>query len=367
MAIRKIRSSWWVDFRVEGQRYRMRSPENSRAGASAYELVVRQRLARGNAATPTPRPKKETLSEFASEWQATYVRANNKPSEQRNKALALKNHLLPVFGKLSLADIDAAAIESYKLSKLQAGQSAKSVNLQLAILAKCLSTAHEWGRLAAPPRIKHLKTVSQRLDFLSDVEAQRIIDHADEPVWREMVHLALRTGLRLGELLGLEWQDVDLVGRQLTVARSIVRGIVGTPKNGKTRYVPLTSDVTAALQAMPRRNLRVFCRNNGNPFGYSDAGRAIERLCRRAGVRQVSWHVLRHTFASHLAARNVPLPIIKDLLGHSTIAMTMRYAHLSQSSLRDAVQVLEPRRSETFAGAGRCPPVAHETVTAAQL
>jgi integrase len=340
MSVRKIGKTWWVDFRFNRERYRSRSPENSRAGALNYEVVMRQKLARGESLSK-PKHTEEIFSEFVIEWTKTYVLTNNKPSEQRMKMFTMKNHLNPFFGRLSLAKISSTLVEQYKAQKLSEGLSPKTINNHLTILAKCLHTARDWGRVENCPTIKHLKTTSQRLDFLSPTESQQLIEHASYPMWQEMVFLALRTGLRMGELFGLEWQDIDFQRRQLTVQRSIVRGIIGTPKNGKVRYIPLTEDVCRALYELRKPSGLIFAREDGSPLSHRMAANAIRQMCKRAGIRSVSWHILRHTFASQLASRGVPLPAIKDLLGHSTITMTMRYAHLAPSTLRDAVNVLE--------------------------
>lgn len=342
MSARKLRNSWWIDFRFERKRYRRKSPDNTKVGAQAYESLVRQRLARGEPliSETLVEPK---FAEFSIEWMNTYVQTNNKPSEQRTKMFTLKNHLVPHFGRFSLKDISSAMVERYKAQKLRDGLSAKTVNNHLIVLSKCLHTAKEWGQVESFPAVKHLKTTSQRLDYLSPIESQQLIENANYPMWREMAFLALRTGLRLGELFGLDWEDVDFKRKQIAVQRSIVNGIVGTPKSGKARYVPLTDEVCRAIYPTRRAAGLLFARADGSPLSHRIASNAIRQMCKRAGIRSVSWHVLRHTFASQLASRGVSLTVIKELLGHSTIAMTMRYAHLAPSTLREAVRVLEDR------------------------
>lgn len=342
MSVRKIRSTWWVDFRSEGQRRRIKSPDNSRAGAVAYEMVLRQRIARGEPARPTAsRDREPLLQEFAPDWLETYARTNNKPSEYRSKRLTMQNHLLPMFGNYRLSEITTQEVEVFKAAKLREGLRPKSINNYLAVLSKCLSIANDWGRVSSLPKVTYFRAVSQRLDFLSPEESDQLIRGAHVPMWTEMAVLGLRTGMRLGELFGLDWQDIDFDRHQLTVERSIVRGQVGTPKNGRTRHIPLSPATETALRSIRKHSGLVFSRHDGTPLSYNDASKALHRLCDRTGVRRISWHVLRHTFASHLAVQGVPLPIIKDLLGHYSIVMTMRYAHLAPSSLSDAVAILD--------------------------
>jgi integrase len=157
-----------------------------------------------------------------------------------------------------------------------------------------------------------------------------------------MILLALKAGLRQGELLALRWEDVDLVAGKLRIARSVTRGVVTTPKSGKGREVPLSDAAVRALKS--HRHLRgelVFCDGAGEMFTKGLCKWPLRRACKRAGLRHVGWHVLRHTFASHLVMRNVPLKAVQELLGHATIEMTMRYTHLSPDARRDAVRVLD--------------------------
>jgi integrase len=148
--------------------------------------------------------------------------------------------------------------------------------------------------------------------------------------------------LRIGELRALRWQDVDQVAGRLVVRLNVVNGIVGTPKSGHAREIALGNEVRTALKA--HRHLRgplVFCDLAGRVLTVGEPRYAMERICKRAGLRQIGWHVLRHSFASHLAMRGAPLKAIQELLGHATIQMTMRYSHLAPEVAREAVRLLD--------------------------
>lgn len=349
MSARKFGTSWWVDFRHRGERYRKRSPDNSKAGTQAYEAVLRDKLSRGQSLEEDKRRPCATYEVFASEWVKTYVQANCKPSEVGNKAGILKLHLVPWFGKMPLNEITTLQIEQYKAAKIKKGLSTKTVNNHLATLSKSLSCAFEWGKLAfAHSKIKRLKMTSGRTDFLSPIETHQLLQDHSEPMWNAMILVALRTGMRFGELLGLDWQDIDWERKIITVRQSLVRGILGTPKSGKIRHIPMALEVVSTLADMRRVRGFVFSLNEQT---HRVALNAIHRICKRSGVRKVSWHILRHTFASHLAMEGVPIPVVQQLLGHSSIVMTMRYAHLSPSKLGEAVavfQALEKREVEKF-------------------
>ncbi len=334
-----------VDFQHAGgtrTRVRKRSPVQTRRGAEEYERQVRQELLAGTygKGEVVPRP---TLVAFSKEFLSTYAVNNNKPSSIESKRYMLEMHLVPALGCHRLDEIGQKEIEMYKSQKLKAGLSPKSINNQLTTLHKLLDVAVDWGILEHVPRVKWLKGPKAEFDFLTFEEADRLLAAA-APKWFPMIALALKTGLRMGELLALECGDVDLVTGRLVVRRSNWRGQVGSPKNGRSREIPLSEATVRLLKA--HRHLQgdlVFCDERGGSLAYEAGREPLRRACRRAGLRKIGWHTLRHSFASHLAMRGVPMKAIQELMGHSTIEMTMRYAHLSPDLKKDAVQLLDRR------------------------
>jgi integrase len=348
MSTRKIRNAWWVDFRINGTRHRVRSPENTQTGAKAYEAVLRHRLTNGQPVKPaSPKAATRTFADFSKEWFETYVRTNNKPSTQALRWSALTSHLVPAFGDLPLAEIDVTKVERYKMAKLAEGLSAGTINLYVSILAKCLHDAVEWGMLAVAPKTKFLRQPRHRFDFLSHEEADRLVAAMPAMPWQQMATLALNTGLRIGEICGLQWNDIDMKTRQLVVRRSVALGMVGSTKNNRERQIPLSAAAVAALAQMPRDQDFVFHSKNGTLLIHGTARTQMIQACERAGLRQIGWHVLRHTFASWLVSDGVPIPVVQSLLGHANIEMTMRYSHMAPSSFRSAIDVLERRCNPT--------------------
>jgi integrase len=205
-----------------------------------------------------------------------------------------------------------------------------------------LSVARDWKIIKHIPKVEWLKTPEPPYDFLSFEEAGKMIE-SGESMWRNMIVTALKTGLRLGELLGLCWSDINLDTGLLVVRHNLIRGVLGTPKNGRTREVPLCDDVIHALRGH-RRDYHfgdfVFCRPGGEPNTDNSSRKPLRRACRKAGIREIGWHVLRHTFASHLVMRGASMKAVQELLGHSDIKTTMRYSHLSPEIRRDTVQML---------------------------
>lgn len=356
MPIRHIGKSWFVDFRFGGDRCRKRSPLNSKEGAYAYELFLRKEAgvygsigAALRAHTPHNHFPCPTLAEFAPRWFKGYVVVNNRWAEQRHKRNTFAQHILPEFGHLRLCDIGLEEIEGYKGRKRELGLSAKTINNHLAMLHRCLTCAKEWKVLRTDvPRIPLLRSPLPSFHFLPDLDCEKLLAAATPGVPRTMILMGLRTGMRFCELAALRWQDVDLVRGSITVCRSMVDGRVAPPKNGRIRHLPLTSDLTLALSELQHVGEIVFHRGDGRMFDYNRAWKLIDHISREASIEHVSWHDLRHTFASELVERGASLLAVQRLLGHSDIQVMMRYSHLGKDSLRSAISLLgDGQRSST--------------------
>ncbi len=360
MAVRKIKGSWWVDFMYQSERLRRRSPSNTKAGAEAFEVHLRQTVATHGsvktalaALTFRDEAMPVTFAVFAERWQREYVAVNNKPSERYTKQIVLRTHLVPMFGQLPLSAITLAKVDQFKQRALERGLAPKSVNNYLTILRKCLSTAVEWEVLAVVPRIRLLKVATPGFRYLSDAEVAALVTAA-YGVWRDMILVGARTGLRFSEMSALDWSDLDLRNGLLTVRHGRVLGQVSSPKNNRIRHVPLTADVRAALAPRQTATGLVF-ENAGRPVAPQTASVRLHAICERAGIKPHGWHVLRHTFASHLAQRGASLQAIKELLGHSSLTMVLRYAHLAPEYLAQTIRLLDAAPPLRFTAA-RCQP-----------
>ena len=345
MAARKIRNTWWIDFSYAYKRYRIRSPENTQAGAKAYEAVLRQKLSRGepvDKATLQPEP---LFAEFVEKWYSEYVIPNNKYSEQRSKRYVLNSTLIPFFGKIPVSKITAHHTEQFKAQWVKKGVSNKTIKNYLTILNTCLKSAYEWLELkGAPPKIKWPKCNPTSIDFLSPDECELLLKHAEGVVY-EMVLMALRTGMRQGELKGLQWSSIDWENRIVAVrhSRDDRMKMLVPPKSNRERHIPLDTDVYEALYERKRGTGYVFLDADKQPFDYHRMERRLTKACEEAGLRKIGWHTLRHTFASLLVMRGVPMTAVQQLMGHSNITTTMRYAHLAPSTSRAAIDMLNPK------------------------
>jgi site-specific recombinase XerD len=144
--------------------------------------------------------------------------------------------------------------------------------------------------------------------------------------------------------MALEWTDIDLLKRRLCIQRSAWKGHVTVPKNGRLRYVPMTSRLASALRDFRHlRSQRVLCTREGAPLTQREVQGLVRRAARRANIRKVGVHVLRHTFCSHLSMRGAPVRAIQELAGHQEIGTTQRYMHLSPAAIASAIGLLERR------------------------
>jgi integrase len=148
-------------------------------------------------------------------------------------------------------------------------------------------------------------------------------------ITRDVVIFALNTGMRRGEILNLKWDQVDLVTGCITVTKT---------KRGKQRKIPINEAVRHVLESQSRGSVYVFHRN-GKPA--KSVRTAFEQSVKKADISHCRFHDLRHTFATRLVLGGVSLPVVKELLGHSTITTTMRYAHPTPESKKSAVALLD--------------------------
>jgi len=163
-------------------------------------------------------------------------------------------------------------------------------------------------------------------------------------VIREMILTALRTGMRLGELIGLQWSSINWQNQTITVRHSMCyysKDLI-SPKSNRARNIPMDVDVYEMLLRRKKDTGFVFTDATNKPLGGRRLLNDLKKVAQKVGLRPIGWHTLRHTFASHVATV-APLHALQSLLGHSSISTTMRYAHVAPSTLRSAIDALNPK------------------------
>ena len=231
----------------------------------------------------------------------------------------------------------------------------KTVNNVVGVLSKMIRTALDWGVIEKVGfRVKPLKAGTDEMKFYEDSEFERlVIASAKVNAQAELITLlGGEAGLRAGEMQGLEWSDIDFDRRLMNVQRSVWCGVVGTPKGGRSRRVPMTVRLTAALKGV--RHLRgervlVLPAHESNMKALKWIRSQMKSAQRLAGLEATGGvHILRHTFCSRLAMRGRSVLEIQKLAGHANLTTTMRYMHLAPSVLTSAIGSLErPVRTDS--------------------
>jgi len=190
----------------------------------------------------------------------------------------------------------------------------------------------KWGYLDRMPEIPDIVCPETGFDWYQPHEAAALIAAARDAWEKALLMFPLHTGARMGEQRAVRWVDIDFDRRRIHFRQSAPKGmdLVKAPKSNRHRWVDLTPELADALRAIRHGNELVFCRDDGsklNPGQFHEVQWAAQR---RAGLRRIRWHELRHSYASILASGGMPLLMISGLLGHSTSKMSERYAHLAE-------------------------------------
>jgi len=346
------RGGWEVDVRLvlpdnSEHRERRKAPVTTKTAAQrwgeAREREWYQELTRPQMTAAAPK-EVPTLEIFAPRFLAGYARANRqKPSGIAAKEMIVRVHLSPALGPKRLDAITNEDVQRLKHQLLD--KASKTVNNILTVLNVLLKTAVEWDLIERLPcTIRLLPVTKGSTKFYDFDEFERLVAAAKMSDARAylLVLLAGEAGLRLGEMVALEWSDVDFVKRHLCIQRSAWKGQIASPKSGRLRYVPLTTRLAGALQ--DHRHLRgplVLYQDDGSALTEGVVQGFVRRAAQRAGLNNNGPHMLRHTFCSHLAMRGAPARAIQELAGHQDLTTTQRYMHLSPAALDGAIRLLE--------------------------
>lgn len=348
------RGGWEVDIRVvlpddSEHRQRRKAQVTSKSAAQRWgEDREREWYYQLTHPQPKDEPAEEvpTLQDFAQRFLDGHARANQqKPSGVASKDSILRVHLIPMLGSKRL---DAITTEDVQRLKSHLSERApKTVNNVLTVLSVLLKQAVDWQVIAQTPcTIRLLSTSKPKMGFYDFDEYEQLVCAAkalDSQAYL-IVLLGGEAGLRCGEIIALEWSDVDLGKRQLCVQRSEWRGHVTVPKGGRLRYVPMTVRLAVALREYRHVGVgRVICQRDGVPLTQDMVGDHVRRAARRAQIVTSGVHRLRHTFCSHLAMRGAPARAIQELAGHQDLTTTQRYMHLSPAAIEGAIRLLDQR------------------------
>ncbi len=345
--VRKRRGRWVADYRDPLGIRRWLTFDTKREAELALATSVQQGR---QASRPLVNPD-ILVAAYATRW-LEQVRPTLKPRSFVGYEEKLRRHILPVFGMLRVRQLDRARIKALLMEKLTSGLSPDSVRLIHATTRAMLNAALDDGLIVANPadklgkllRLGRTRSVRQeQIRAFDREELERFLGASLEaaPRLHPLLLTLARTGLRLGEALGLQWNDVDLEGRELRVVRALsITGELGTPKSGRSRTVDLSRGLRDVLSQLDLRQMNewlarpvesqgerpawVFPSQAGTPLDHANVGKAFKRVLRAAGLPEHhSPHDLRHTFASLLLQQGESPVYVQRQLGHASIQLTV--------------------------------------------
>ncbi len=328
MAVFKKNKIWYIDYYYQGRRIREAIGESKKLAEKA--LVIRKaEIVQGKFEIQSIEPS-IAFDELATMY-IEYAKINKKSWKRDVTSL---RSLLLFFGNKRLKDISPFLVEKYKQKRKEEVKPA-TVNRELACMKHMFSLAIKWGKTTKNPvkEVKLFKENNQRLRFLTEDEIYRLIESCSKQ-FKPVVITAINTGMRLNEILGLKWKDIDF-------ERNLI--ILDESKSGSPRQIPISDVLKETLINLNPKSTEehLFLNKFGKP--YRDVREAFDRALRKAKIYNFRFHDLRHTFASHLVMSGIDLVTVKELLGHKTIQMTMRYSHLSGKHKQQAVNILQRR------------------------
>ena len=209
-----------------------------------------------------------------------------------------------------------------------------SINRYLEILSKMFNLAIDNGDLSENPlkKVDNLKEDNHIIRFLKDDEETRLYASIDiiAPYLRPIVTTALQTGMRRGEIFNMKWGNIDFATRNIYLLDT---------KSGKSREIPISDKLYSVLQSIPRVSEYVFVNPSTNK-PYVDIKRAFNQVKKQARIENFRFHDLRHTFATRMVMAGVDLFTLMEILGHTNVTTTMRYAHVIPGKKMEAIQKL---------------------------
>jgi integrase len=257
-----------------------------------------------------------------------------KLSTQKKYLSTFRTHLLPAFGPMRLCEIEALVLQRFVLAKLHAGLSWESCDLFRNLMSKVFTVAKQWnffaGENPASAVMLPEKTPVREKHALSLAQIHELLNHLREPC-HTMVLLGLLTGMRIGEILGLRWKDLNLIAGELRVSQAIYRGTLNTPKTkGSRRLLPLPRSVVETLLLLRPKpgegtdETLVFHTRAGTALSDTNLlHRHLKPAGRKIGAPWLSWHTLRRTHATMLQAAGGSIKDTQAQLGHTKLSTTL--------------------------------------------
>jgi integrase len=338
---------WVIDFRYTsraGKRVRFRRDAAVQLQAAAA-TEARRLMARAaetgsvedEAARPDDTSVPPTFGTFTSGLFELQFMPSFRPATATRYRALLRQSVTAFFGEKVLREIGPSDIRAFAATLQQRGVQTKGA---VTLVRTILRAAHESGQLDELPVFpRGLAKVSRKLpDAPSPAEFEVMLTASG---WLGLaVMLSGLAGMRMGEALALEVRDLDFEGHRILLRRALSEGISLTPKSGHERVVPLVPELEERLREAVRRKLpkaRVVLDDSGETPRRQAVLATFKKFLKASGLKERSFHSLRHYFVTELVRRGAGLEAVRTLAGHSTLAMTQRYAHATGDDLKEAI------------------------------
>jgi len=362
--------------RAEDGAYR-RHRETVQGSKTDAQRRLREVLAQVEQGMYVP-PSKLTVGQYLERWAETYATLHTSPRTASSYKAELRRHVIPALGNLPLTALRPHHLEAYYVAALTSGRqdgkagglAPRTVVYHHRILSAALEHAVRHGELARNPAklVKPPRPEKAKVNVMAVQDVPRFLDEASRSEYFALFLTALYTGARLGELLALQWCNVNLKAATMTINATLYRSgsewHVKEPKSAMSRrQIRLPGSVVTALdehcdeQQRIRRELGmswtesdfIFGQSLGNPRDERSVQRGFDRVLRRAGLPRLRFHDLRHTHASLLLAAGVHPKVVSERLGHGSVSFTLDiYSHLMPGVQDEAMT-----RFEALLGGGR--------------
>jgi len=360
---KKVKGSniWWVFVSYKGRRTSKKVGTQRNAEKVAEHIEARIKLGKefvGESKRLVP-----TLGEHYKTFERTYLNTAVRHTTQSSYESNYRLHILPVLGHRRLNEITRAQIKDFVASLVEQKLARPTIRIITSQLCALLNQAIEDGIIDFNPATnlakfyKNAPIRHKEIQPLTEPEIKAFLRSVLKYAAQHFATFlaAIHTGMRTGELVGLQWTDVDFFGKFIIVRRAVVRRRIVETKTDKVRKIDLSDALAAELKKLKRHRQEqwlakgqpeipqwVFCAENGNfmdPYNLKD--RYFYKYLEKAGLRRIRFHDLRHTFATLLLQNGESLAYVKDQLGHSSIRMTVDvYGHLVPGANRQAVNKL---------------------------
>ena len=312
----------------------------ARANFDRWVIELKEQIRTGKPVRREEEPiiNNSTFSELADKY-LEWCSGRQKSFSRKKVIVKILNNYLK--NKL-IQDISIEELEIIQSDYIKTKHSINYVNNIIKILKAMFTKAYDWELIGEDVlkrvrKVKQLKGENKRLRYLSEEEAERLISHC-EPYLKPVVITALNTGMRKSEILHLTWDRVDLKNRLILLDKT---------KNGERREVPINNTLFQTLSGITRHIKCDYMFYNPDTLKpYYDLKKSFGKALKKAHILDFRFHDLRHTFASRLVMKGVDLTTVKELLGHKSITMTLRYSHLASAHIQNAVKALDNKDFE---------------------